>query len=84
MSMRFHIWRTSDTFPSPEQPPCDGAGVVSVSRDGVAEWAIEIADLGALMALARTVDEELVIRTEAWPYGPRHVPGIEIYDEWRE
>ena len=82
--MKFHIWRTSETFPSPEQPPCDGASVVSVIKDGVTEWAIEIADLDALLALALAVDEELVVRSEAWPYGPRNEPGIEIYDAWRE
>ena len=82
--MRYHIWRTSNVFPSSNQPPCDGAELVSVAWGGIAEWAIEIDDLDALMTLARAVDEELVIRCDAWPYGPRNAPGIEIYDEWRE
>lgn len=90
--MRFQISKTSDRFSTNPPQPCDGA--ISEQRpcwhrpeETCTEWFIEINALDELLALVRSIPDQIL---NSQPYDGDKPPiiltanTIEIYDDYRE
>ncbi len=88
--MKFIVRRTSAYFGSRERP-CEGAVVdPALSEQPLSPdddewdraWTIEIADLEALCALARSAGSPIILKAEHYLH--KALPELEIYDDYRE
>lgn len=83
--MKFVLTRSSVHPSTADSPPALGAVWEELERPGYGKasvWTIEVNDLDELLLLGNHNDGRLIVsnRNQMFP----DMPGLEIYDDWRE
>ena len=76
--MNFTISRTSEMFTDEPPKPCKGAYKSQIN--GRSYWMINVTSLAHLVKISREYGENLIISTNT----ETGIPGIEVYDTYRE